>query len=72
MSKIKKKKKELYKFVLVYSDDIIICSKKIWWLRWVIELLLSAVLRSNRMSVNFIKINLSYIVSKDDISYNIS
>jgi hypothetical protein len=65
-------KDELYKFVLVYLDDIIIYSKtfddQLTHIRKVFELLLSAVLRLNRTKWDFFKNKidyLEYIVSKD-------
>ena len=70
-------KNELYKFVLVYLDDIIIYSKTfddhIVHLRSVFELLLSAGLRLNRTKCEFFKNEidyLGYIVSIDGIAPN--
>ena len=70
-------KKELYKYVLVYLDDIIIYSKTfedhLVHLRRVFELLLSAGLRLNRTKCEFFKNKidyLGYIVSKDGIAPN--
>ncbi len=65
-------KNKLYKYVLVYLDDIIIYSKTfedhLIHLRKVFELLLSAGLRLNRTKCDFFKNKidyLGYIVSKD-------
>ena len=70
-------KDELYKFVLVYLDDIIIYSKTfdghLTHIRKVFELLLFAVLRLNRTKCEFFKNKidyLGYIVSKDGIAPN--
>ena len=70
-------KDELYTFVLVYLDDIIIYSKTfddhLTPIRKAFELLLSAGLRSNRTKCEFFKNKidyLEYIVSKDGIAPN--
>ena len=69
-------KNELYKFVLVYLDDIIIYSKTfdhLINLRKVFELLLSAGLRLNRTKCEFFKNKiayLGYIVLIDGIALN--
>ena len=58
-------KNELYKFVLVYLDDIIVYSKTfdghLIHLRKVFELLLSAGLRLNRTKCEFFKNKIDYL-----------
>jgi hypothetical protein len=65
-------KNELYKFVLVYFDDIIIYSKTFddhpIHLRKVFELLLSAGLRLNRTKCEFFKNKIDYLSYIDSIA----
>ena len=63
-------KEKLYKFVLVYSGKFIIQIKKIAIIKNLIITLNNISASKSRIEkdVNFIKINLSYTISKDDIS----